>query len=278
MCALSGYSEKELIGRHTATLFPKNPFPHADRAGAETRLQSIESELRHKLGHTVVVLINANLRRDDAGDKTSTTAFLSDITARKHAEVQTREMALHDALTALPNRLYLDEYLPEILCHAAREQVSAIMLIDLDRFKEVNDTMGHAAGDTVLREMAARLRQHTRQNDLVARLGGDEFVVIAACADGVRSAETIARALVAAIAAPVLIDGRQVTVGASIGIAMFPADGSTREPLFRKADAAMYRVKGGGRNGYRFHGDLDEPGYDGARPGAGMVPARRGGR
>jgi diguanylate cyclase (GGDEF)-like protein/PAS domain S-box-containing protein len=271
MCALSGYSEKELIGRHTSTLFPKNPFPHGDKPGAAARLQSIESELRHKLGHSVFVLINANFRRDDEGKRTSTTAFLVDITARKMAEVQTREMALHDALTGLPNRMYLDEHLPELLCHAAREQVSAVMLIDLDRFKQVNDTMGHAAGDALLREIAARLRLHTRQNDLVARLGGDEFIVIAACSDGVRSAATVARALVDAIAAPVTIDGSQVTVGASIGISMFPADGASREPLFRKADAAMYRVKEGGRNGYGF----SEPGYDAVRVDAGTRPAPR---
>lgn len=253
LCELSGWSAPELLGRSLNDLFSDTALDVLLTSSHADKLEGIEGVVRHKLGHTVYVLINAHLRHGGNGELLSITAFLTDITARKHSELETRQRATHDILTGLPNRAYLDECLPGILGYAARGRVSAVLYIDLDRFKRVNDTLGHAAGDELLLEIASRIKQLTRQSDIVARLGGDEFVVIAQCEDGANSAQTIAEKLIAAIIQPVLLQGQEMFIGASIGISLWPQDGSSKDELFKKADAAMYQVKSTGRNGYRFY-------------------------
>jgi diguanylate cyclase (GGDEF)-like protein len=126
------------------------------------------------------------------------------------------------------------------------------MFLDLDRFKEVNDSFGHEMGDVLLCEVAARLRRIIRPTDVVARLGGDEFVVAAHCASGQAAAARIAEKLLDVLTAPVTVGGIDVIVGASIGISMYPQDAQTRELLFQTADTAMYRAKNAGRNRHRF--------------------------
>lgn len=254
LCELTGYPESQLLGTTLEELFATNPLDTLLQSNRSLfELNGVEGVVRHQLGHPVYVLVNAHVRRDGAGELLSVTAFLTDITARKHNELQVRQLATHDRLTGLPNRVYLDECLPGILGYAARGQINAVLFIDLDRFKEVNDTMGHAVGDDLLIEVARRMKQQTRHGDIVARLGGDEFVVVAQCPDDEQSARRIAEKLVAAIAEPLELQGRQVCVGASIGIAIAPRDGTTKDELFAKADASMYQVKSAGRNGYRFY-------------------------
>nr|WP_277986325.1 EAL domain-containing protein [Noviherbaspirillum cavernae] len=252
LCDLSGYSEEELIGESMTRLFPS--YPGASAASVQENAASahgMEATLRHKHGHLCYVLINANTFRDAEKNTLSLTAFVTDITQRKQAEARLEQLATRDVLTGLPNRAALNEQLQSML-DASQQQSVAIMFIDLDRFKEVNDSMGHEPGDVLLREVACRLQKSTRPNDIVARLGGDEFVVAAPCSKGAESAAKIVGKLFAALAAPVDIAGQEVFVGASIGISMFPQDGQTKELLFQNADTAMYRAKAAGRNGYRF--------------------------
>jgi diguanylate cyclase (GGDEF)-like protein len=210
-----------------------------------------ESTIRHKQGHLVYVLVNANIVRDEQGDAKSLTAFITDITERKQAEARLERLATHDPLTGLPNRAFLNMRL-QMLATAPRDESNGVMFIDLDRFKEVNDSMGHKAGDILLCEVAHRLKSALRPSDIVARLGGDEFVVVVHCTNGASIAEKIAKKLHSLLAAPIEIEGQEVFISGSIGISMFPLDGKTKEVLFQNADTAMYRAKAAGRNCYRF--------------------------
>lgn len=178
--------------------------------------------------------------------------FITDITEQKRAESQLEKLANYDTLTGLPNRAYLNCHLQKLLDDEESCEPVAIMFIDLDRFKQINDTMGHDPGDLLLSEVALRLQSTLRQNDFVARLGGDEFIVAAICPHGEKSAATIAKKILADLGAPFIIMGQEVFITASIGISMAPQDGRTKEALFKNADIAMYRAKEGGRNGYCF--------------------------
>jgi diguanylate cyclase (GGDEF)-like protein len=180
------------------------------------------------------------------------TGLMTDITGRKEAESRLQELATHDTLTGLPNRALLHERLQRMLEACAPERAVAVMFLDLDRFKEVNDSFGHEHGDVLLCEVAARLRKVLRPADVVARLGGDEFVVAADCGGGSDAAAAIAAKLLEVLTVPVSVGAQDVVVGASIGISMYPRDAATRELLFQTADTAMYRAKAEGRNRYRF--------------------------
>lgn len=178
--------------------------------------------------------------------------FITDVTEYKQAEARLERLATYDSLTGLPNRTYLNEYLQEVLENSHRNESFAVMFIDLDEFKQINDTMGHTPGDILLRQVALRLQQVMRPDDVVARLGGDEFVVTASCLYGTNSAQIIAQKILSALHTPFIIENQEVFVSASIGISMAPDDGKTAESLFKNADMAMYRAKQAGRNGYRF--------------------------
>ncbi|HEY1545260.1 MAG TPA: EAL domain-containing protein [Xanthobacteraceae bacterium] len=175
-----------------------------------------------------------------------------DITERRRAETQIAHMAMHDALTDLPNRFMLRESLEQALTRVKRGEIIALHYIDLDRFKAVNDTLGHLVGDEVLKAVADRLRGCVREIDTVARLGGDEFAVIEMALAHPNDAASLAHRLKNAVRAPYLIDGNQVIIDASIGIALSPADGVTVEELLKNADLAAYAAKAAGRGKFRF--------------------------
>ena len=157
---------------------------------------------------------------------------------------QVEHLAYRDALTGLPNRSLLMDRLNQAMAGAQRESYRvAVLLIDLDRFKEVNDRLGHAAGDRLLREVAGRFTGAVRRVDTVARYGGDEFVVMLPRVEDLRSAQRVVRALRASLAVPFCIDGNPVEIDASVGLALFPEDGSTSVDLLALADARMYRHK-----------------------------------
>ncbi|MDQ1516507.1 MAG: hypothetical protein QOE80_2337 [Actinomycetota bacterium] len=161
--------------------------------------------------------------------------------------------AEHDGLTGLPNRLLFGDRLARALAHARRNELPvAVMVVDLDRFKEVNDSLGHAAGDQLLREVAQRMRACLRDEDTVARLGGDEFALLLPHVSGIEGAVRVARRLLAALAAPVELGGQPVVVSPSIGISLFPDDGDTADAIVEGADAAMYRAKEQGRNTFEI--------------------------
>jgi diguanylate cyclase (GGDEF)-like protein len=160
-----------------------------------------------------------------------------------------RHLSEHDALTDLPNRIFLHDRLSTALQRVRRFNGHlGLLMADLDGFKEINDTMGHKAGDTVLREVAGRLSGSVRCTDTVARIGGDEFVILITDLDHAEMAELVAANLVAVLAEPLLIDGKLVRVTASIGIVTFPDDGVSEETLMQLADEAMYRAKQRGKN------------------------------
>jgi diguanylate cyclase (GGDEF)-like protein/PAS domain S-box-containing protein len=251
LCRMSGYTRDELIGQGVSQLFPaywNNTLFNQSDATVHGR----ETVIKHKNGDLVYVLLNANIRRDSQGTGLGFTGFLTDITERKQVEARLEQLATRDTLTGLPNRAYLHERLEQTLNSLYPDKSIAVMFIDLDRFKEVNDSFGHEPGDMLLCEVGQRLKKSLRPTDMVARLGGDEFVVVANCSNGPASAATIAEELLSALAASVEIAGQEIFVGASIGISMFPENGKSKELLFQNADTAMYRAKAKGRNSYCF--------------------------
>jgi diguanylate cyclase (GGDEF)-like protein len=179
-------------------------------------------------------------------------ATFEDITARRHAEQQVVFMARHDALTLLPNRTVFRERIETAVEHTNRATAAAVLYLDLDHFKIVNDTLGHPVGDLLLGMVAERLSGCVRQPDTVARFGGDEFAVVQIGPERVEDVATLAQRIIDVLSAPYAVDGHQVMIGVSIGIAMARADGSDPDTLLRNADIALYRAKEEGRGVYRF--------------------------
>jgi len=176
-----------------------------------------------------------------------------DIAERKRAEAQIARLAHYDPLTELPNRVLFQKHLSEALARRARKDDQlAVHFIDLDRFKTVNDTLGHPLGDALLRVAAERLRGCVREGDTVARLGGDEFAVVQTGLSDMTGATRLAERIVEAMAAPFDLQGHQVVIGASVGVAAAPSDGEDADELLKKADMALYRAKADGRGAFHF--------------------------
>jgi diguanylate cyclase (GGDEF)-like protein/PAS domain S-box-containing protein len=254
LCSLSGYAREALAGAGLALLFDVFPWDSLEHApGSHATVQGVEAVLRHADGHLLHVLFNGSVQRDAGGRLETVTGLMTDITGRKQAESRLHALATHDTLTGLPNRSLLHERLQGMLDACAPGASVAVMFLDLDRFKEVNDSFGHELGDVLLCEVAARLRKVLRPEDVVARLGGDEFVIVAGCS-GTRDARTaaVSSKLLEVLTIPIRIGPQDVFIGASIGISMFPQDAATKELLFQTADTAMYGAKAAGRNRYRF--------------------------
>lgn len=179
-------------------------------------------------------------------------AIHEDVTESKKAEQQIAFLAHHDALTHLPNRALFKKQLEKALCKEECEQRLAVLFIDLDNFKNINDTLGHQVGDALLQAVAKRLKACLRENDLIARLGGDEFVVVQSEVNSSEDAAALATRIRTALKAPLKLDGHEIVVDTSIGVAMAPDDGHTHDILLKCADMALYGAKSGGRATYRF--------------------------
>ncbi len=184
--------------------------------------------------------------------------LITDISERKLMEQKLEEMATHDFLTGLPNRVLLADRFTMAAALAQRNKASlAVMSLDLDKFKTINDTLGHEAGDQVLKTVSTRLAAIIRASDTLARIGGDEFILVMQETKGREDATATAQRILDSFAEPLLIDGHQVHLSTSIGIAVYPEDTEDLETLIKKSDAAMYYSKGHGRNQFKFFGDGD---------------------
>ena len=177
---------------------------------------------------------------------------LEDVTEQQVAKASIMHMAHHDALTGLPNRVLFHEKLTEAVARSRRGDVCAVLYLDLDHFKAVNDTLGHPIGDALLRAATQRLQSQVRETDTVARLGGDEFAIVQSSVEQPHDATILAQRLIEALGTPYELDGHQVVIGTSIGIAIVPTDGTDPDQILKNADMALYRAKLDGRSRYCF--------------------------
>jgi diguanylate cyclase (GGDEF)-like protein/PAS domain S-box-containing protein len=255
--AIFGIARGDLIGRRAQDSSNKETandlFPLAGEALRTRELQTIGEQVVHTPHNGTRVLTTKNLSiPDETGEPRYLLSLSEDITERKQAEARIEHLAHYDALTDLPNRAAFVEHLTRTIDAAAASNESfAVLSIDLDRFKEVNDIFGHAVGDEVLRELSQQLRALSGEAYL-ARLGGDEFTLITPNGDHPALAEILARRLHAAVATELERNGQHLRVGISIGVAIFPTDGADATTLLNNADAALTRAKAAGRGKTRF--------------------------
>ncbi len=252
-----GYGSREEVLRQAAWDFYVKP---EDREAALAKLlerQSLtnyELCLKRKDGSHVWVLQNENLVEGRDGLLSVIEGTAIDITERKRAEEQVKHLAFHDPLTNLPNRLLFNDRLTLAVAQAHRHsQRLAVLFLDLDRFKVINDSLGHSVGDELLRQVAERIQEYVREGDTVARLGGDEFTLLVPGITAEEDAAKIARKICEAIHDPFWIDGRELFVTTSVGVSVYPSDGHDAETLVRNADSAMYRAKDQGRDNYQLY-------------------------
>ncbi len=255
-CArILGYDSRQDLLQHgagSAYFDPAQRQATVDRLRRHGSLSNLETCLRRKDGSPVWVLENVTLLEED-GQPPTLEGTLIDITDRKRAEQLIVYQATHDALTGLPNRTYFRDRLLNELALARRDgRPAAVLFLDLDAFKLVNDTLGHTVGDRLLQAVADRLRVSVREGDTIARVGGDEFTVLLSHVQTVDDAVVVAQKLLEAVALPFQVDGQQLYATTSIGVGLFPEDGHDADTLMKNADAAMYRAKEAGRNGYQL--------------------------
>lgn len=261
---MHGYDSPEQLLREVpnaaAQLFvtPERMMEICQAAAEQGIVRGAEVELYRKDRSRFWVMVNLRAIRDPQGALVMFEGTAEDISHRKAAEAQVSFLAYHDALTGLPNRELFKDRLENALAGARRKKERlAVMFLDLDRFKNINDSLGHSCGDEVLKAVAGRLRQCARQQDTVARLGGDEFLILLRDLREDGEAEDVARRVVEAMAQTFLVEGRALSTGGCIGISVFPEDGGDSETLIRNADAAMYCAKEEGSNRVRiFTGDM----------------------
>lgn len=216
---------------------------------------------RRKSGDVYIEWISISAVRNDDDEVVNYIGTSIDLSRMNHAQSELERLAHHDALTNMPNRLLLISRLEHAIDRAKRNGgLGAVLFIDLDRFKQVNDSLGHTAGDELLKAVARRVKSRLRDIDTLARLGGDEFVILLDEVSGAENAAKLAQDLIAQLATPFsLTSSSHVEIGASIGIALFPVDGTGAAILIRHADQALYAAKAGGRGGYRFYSNSQPP-------------------
>jgi len=269
---LLGYKMKDVIGRHYTDLIheddlDKAQFKFNERRTGKRASINIELKLKCKNNDQVRNFDNRLLpieinsvgvykSQDTSDDRKfiGTYGIARDITDRIEAEEIIRFQAYHDMLTRLPNRTLLKDRLHQAIAHAKRNKNNlSVMFLDLDRFKVINDTLGHMVGDKLLQAVAMRLRHCLREGDTLARIGGDEFTLLLPEVHSKNDAQIIASKIIKSLKMPFKIDSHELFVSTSIGISQYPEDGQTMESLIKHADIAMYSVKGKGKNGYEFY-------------------------
>ena len=263
-----GYSSSELEGKTARELVHPDDYEQSSREftrlwSGEINDYTLDKRYLKKDGSPLWVRVTVALVRDATDQPICAVGFVEDLSTRRQTELalqqsnegleaanrQLRYLATHDALTGLPNRVLLEDRVQQAIAHADRDrQMFALLVCDLDRFKLINDSLGHRTGDALLQEVARRLVDVVRNIDTVARLGGDEFVVVLSSVTDRADAEVAAERVLHAFLSPIVVDGGDIHISPSIGIAFYPADGTTIDALMAHADAAMYCAKQGGRS------------------------------
>ncbi len=257
-CRMMGYRMEELCGMTATALLLSQRNPLEMYQALEDRLAATgnwrgELWCRRRDGSEFPGWQSISVVKNADGETSHFFAIVTDITERKRSEEQINRLAFFDALTELPNRTLLFRLSDQALIEAKRNHShGALLFIDLNRFKPINDTLGHAVGDRVLRDVAFRLRKCLRNEDVVARLGGDEFVIALFDLSRREHASIVAQKVLASLAEPLVVENHELKLGAAIGISIYPDDGDDIETLIRLADIAMYRAKQAG-DGYTFY-------------------------
>ena len=245
-----GYSREEFLSMTMHDLRPPEAVGGSRSETSPARLTKSSEPWLHRKKDGSCIEMDVTSHAINFQGRRCRFALAQDVTERQRLHAQLVHQAHHDTLTGLPNRLLLEDRMQQALVHAARKgQRAAILCIDLDRFKQINDNFGHAAGDLCLQQVASRISARLRAVDTVARAGGEEFVIVLGELDAVDNAQVVARDVLECLRQPVEGDGFSLQVSASLGIAVYPDDGADAAELWRSADAAMYRAKqsGGGQ-------------------------------
>jgi diguanylate cyclase (GGDEF)-like protein/PAS domain S-box-containing protein len=257
--AMLKVDRSEVLGKTVFEIYQRQDAEQMDAADSEAfagvlGVCSNDYEVEMPDGQTRVIATSRLVTRDADGAARHLVVVIDDITERKKSEQRIAFMAHHDVLTGLANRLSIMDKIEEATArHRRRGDSFAVLLLDLDRFKHVNDTLGHAVGDALLRETAVRLKASLRETDVLARLGGDEFAIVQDSDDNQReAASALADRIINIISKPFDIDGNEVNIATSIGIALAPEHATSADGLMKMADLALYRAKSAGRNGYCF--------------------------
>ena len=251
-----GYdSPKELLAGTMLEFYAK-PSDRDDfiaKIKCEKTFTNHEMKFRRRNGDPLWTMLNVNLVSDESGTGEILETTMIDITERKLAEERVQSLAYYDALTGLPNRVLLQDRLTKALAAARRQKHKvALLFLDLDRFKIINDSLGHSFGDLLLKQVAARLSRCVRDPDTVARLGGDEFLIVLTDVRDIPDVAVATERFMDAICAGFTIQGRSFSISCSLGISIFPNHGHDNETLIKNADAAMYSAKERGRNNFHF--------------------------
>ena len=254
---LLGYTQDELIGENLKSLYV-DPEGHARFLEAlkenDGELKNYEMAMNRKDGSIMYVSSNAQYCFDEDGEIIGIEGTTRDITERKQTEQHLRYLVNYDALTKLPNRTLFRDRLEHAMAYARRyNHLVVLMFLDVDRFKAINDSLGHLVGDQLLQAVSERLRSCAREGDTVARLGGDEFAIVMEGIVDISDADIAAKKVLRAMSKSFILEGHDMFVTASIGVTVYPSDSDDIESLIRNADTAMYRAKQAGRNNYQFY-------------------------
>lgn len=255
---ITGYAEEEVIGKNPRILSSGKQdvafYQEMWRRVREDGRWRGEIQNRHKDGHLYAELLTISVVKDDGGDVRNYVGVFHDISDIKEAQSELLHLAHHDPLTGLPNRVLFDDRLVTAIKAANRHaRRVGVLFLDLDGFKTVNDSLGHPVGDELLKQVAERLKNCMREMDTLARLGGDEFIVILERIDSAEDVSVVARKLLASLGSVFHLDGRSISISASIGVSLYPDDGIDAATLTKNADAAMYRAKETGRDNFVFY-------------------------
>jgi diguanylate cyclase (GGDEF)-like protein/PAS domain S-box-containing protein len=257
--AMLGLEQKDLLGKTVFNIYNKKTAEFIHNTDDEflrdsSSVKYKEYDVDTRLVGSRIHATNRIVIRDSQGEAKYLIVVIEDVTERKKSEQRIAFMAHHDALTGLANRAAVAQRIEDAATRQRRwGDPFTVLLLDLDRFKHVNDTLGHSAGDALLREAATRLKALLRETDVLARLGGDEFAIIQSGETNQREAASVfADRIIEIIGKPFNLDGNEVNIGTSIGIALAPEHGTNPDSLLKMADMALYGAKSGGRNGYRF--------------------------